>query len=198
MADSKSSPIANIKDRGPLVSAGQKNHKILYALLIIVSLAVLATLTYIFILQDETPDNIIDSETPVIGFLSSKKAFSTFQIAVGSRDGFGRYIVNKYGMTLYMFLNDSDGQSRCYGECAKNHQPLLFDAKPTSESSLSHHLGLIGRNDTQKKQLTFDKIPLYLYSKDSKYGDLGSQGLDNSWYALSPLTGPMTEKAPPT
>jgi predicted lipoprotein with Yx(FWY)xxD motif len=95
-------------------------------------------------------------------------------MAVMEKDGI---LTDAKGMTLYTFDKDKDGASACYDKCAENWPPLLAaaDAKADGEYALSD------RTDGTK-QWTYDGMPLYLWVKDQKPGDMTGDGVNDVWH----------------
>ena len=81
------------------------------------------------------------------------------------------------GMTLYTLDNDKDGMSACYDDCAVNWPPLIADADAKAEGEY----GLVDRTDGMK-QWTYDGMPLYLWIKDQKPGDMTGDGVKGVWH----------------
>lgn len=81
------------------------------------------------------------------------------------------------GMTLYTFDNDKDGMSSCYDQCAVNWPPLIAAADAKAEGGY----GLTDRTDGTK-QWTYDGMPLYLWIKDQKPGDMTGDGVKGVWH----------------
>jgi predicted lipoprotein with Yx(FWY)xxD motif len=102
--------------------------------------------------------------------------------------GLGTILVTKTGLTLYHMKSETNGEINCTGACAKLWPPLTAGggaevvAGPGVNAS---KLGTIKRPDG-KTQVTYNGLPLYRYSKDSKPGETTSQGLNGFWYAVTP------------
>ncbi len=120
--------------------------------------------------------------------------------ADGPVKGLGTVLVDGKGMTLYLFVPDTQmATSTCYSACAQAWPPLLLPAGVTSpfagpgvQSSL---LGTTHRSDGTT-QITYNKWPLYLWVGDSQPGQATGQGINNYgglWYVLSPAD----RKSPP-
>jgi predicted lipoprotein with Yx(FWY)xxD motif len=100
----------------------------------------------------------------------------------------GTILVTKSGMTLYHMKSETNGQINCAGACAKLWPPLTAGggAKVIAGPGVSaSKLGTIKRPDG-KVQVTYNRLPLYRYSRDLKPGDATSQGLNGFWYAVTP------------
>ena len=100
----------------------------------------------------------------------------------------GAILVTKSGAPLYHFTTETNGKISCTGACTKLWPPLTVGggAKPVAGPGVSAAtLGTIKRPDG-KTQITYDGLPLYRYARDITPGVAGSQGLNGSWYAVTP------------
>ena len=104
------------------------------------------------------------------------------------RTNLGRVLVNSKGHTLYLFKKDRHGASTCYGSCATFWPPLLKHGKPTLGPGVKKSLLGTTRRRNGKRQLTYNKHPLYTYSLDTRAGQTKGEGLTAfgaKWYAVS-------------
>jgi predicted lipoprotein with Yx(FWY)xxD motif len=99
----------------------------------------------------------------------------------------GTVVVNGKGFTLYRFDADSakPSASHCTGSCA-----VLWHAQSAtpaaSVTGVDHKLvGTVTRGDGSK-QLTIAGWPVYTYSQDTKAGATSGQGVDGTWWAVTP------------
>lgn len=102
------------------------------------------------------------------------------------KTGKGSYLTDGKGMALYVFKNDSKGQSTCTGQCVTNWP--LFQAenvKPEGEGVKAEDFATITRGDGQK-QTTYKGMPLYYFIKDEKPGDTKGQGVKDVWFLAMP------------
>ena len=98
----------------------------------------------------------------------------------------GSFLTDSKGMTLYLFTNDTPGMSTCYGSCASYWPPLLTTGVPVSGTGVdAAMLGTITRTDGNT-QVTYNSWPLYYYSKDGKAGDTTGEGVQGTWYVITP------------
>lgn len=106
-------------------------------------------------------------------------------VQVGST-ALGDVLVDADGMTLYLFTNDSDGQSACYDDCAVAWPPLTVDAEPVAGEAVD--AGLLGttERDDGSIQVTYDGSPLYTWASDNDPGDVSGQGVNDVWFVLTP------------
>lgn len=101
-------------------------------------------------------------------------AAPAFAQDVMEKDGI---LTDANGMTLYTFDKDEGGVSACYDKCAENWPPLLAAADAVAEGEF----GLTERTDGTK-QWTYDGMPLYLWIKDTKPGDMTGDGVNEVWH----------------
>jgi predicted lipoprotein with Yx(FWY)xxD motif len=108
----------------------------------------------------------------------------------------GTIVVDGKGDTVYVFDSDTanSGKSTCYSSCASMWPAVTTtSAKPTIKG-VTGTVGTIMRTDGTT-QVTLEGMPLYTYSGDSAAGNVGGQGLMNTWYVVSPA-GTQVTKAP--
>jgi predicted lipoprotein with Yx(FWY)xxD motif len=107
----------------------------------------------------------------------------------------GTGLVTRSGLTLYRYTPDGTGKSVCDGTCASQWPPLVVPAgtsHPAPGPGLtSADLGVIVRSDGSH-QVTFKGMPLYTYSGDTRAGEATGEGLDETWYVVTPATAPPT------
>lgn len=98
----------------------------------------------------------------------------------------GEILVDRAGMTLYLFTQDTGGASACTEGCAETWPPLLADGAPSGGEGIDASLlGTITRDDGTM-QVTYNGRPLYTYAADNAPGDTNGQGVGDVWYAVSP------------
>jgi predicted lipoprotein with Yx(FWY)xxD motif len=116
---------------------------------------------------------------------ASAGAAQNATLQVANNPKLGKILVNRAGLTLYVFKNDSPGQSNCSGNCAQLWPPLTIanNAHPTAGEGVKGLLGIIQRSDGSY-QVTYNGAPLYRYSGDNKPGQTNGQGLYNLWYVV--------------
>lgn len=124
-----------------------------------------------------------------IGALLGSAGAST-GITVGSAHNgtLGEILVSASGRTLYHTSSEKRGAITCTGACAVTWPPLLIPAhgKPVAGPGVSaSKLGTVKRPNGQL-QVTYDGLPLYLFSGDTKAGQVNGQGLGGLWHALTP------------
>src|SRR5437588_3396589 len=94
------------------------------------------------------------------------------------------------GRTLYLFTHDSGKTSRCSGQCATAWPPLLTTSKPVAVKGSGVKATLLSttRRSNGKLQVTYAGHPLYLYTGDTKAGQISGEGanvFNGHWYIVS-------------
>lgn len=107
-------------------------------------------------------------------------------LEVKVKEGIGSYLVDKNGVTLYLFKNDIPGKSVCDAAsgCLNRWPIFLADETPGEEVDAAA-IGVITRDDGAK-QTTYHGFPLYYFFKDKAAGDTLGQGVNNVWYVVAP------------
>jgi predicted lipoprotein with Yx(FWY)xxD motif len=108
----------------------------------------------------------------------------------------GSILVDSRGMTLYRFTPDQPNVSNCNGQCATVWPPLLLaQGNPVAGPGAAGTLGVITRQDGGR-QVTYNGLPLYIYSLDTKPGDVNGQGVQNIWYVVKTTDSAMAASSP--
>ena len=112
----------------------------------------------------------------------------------------GTYVADGGGMSLYLFLADTQGKdgtaavSACADDCLANWPPLVVEDMPVGDDTLDASLlGTIDRGDGML-QVTYNGWPLYYYHEDAAAGDIKGHDIEEfgaEWY----LIGPNGERA---
>ncbi len=105
----------------------------------------------------------------------------------------GDVLVDGDGMTLYMFDNDTEGESACVDDCAATWPPVTGQAEAAGEVD-EGMIGTITRPDGST-QVTYGGFPLYLYAADAEPGDVNGQGVGEVWWVVGPDGARITETA---
>ena len=109
-----------------------------------------------------------------------------------SESSLGEILVDAEGLSLYLFTNDTPGESTCYGNCAANWPPLIADGDFTGGEGLNPDLLSTTTREDGSLQVTYNGWPLYYYVMDEAPGDVNGQGLSGVWYVLSPAGEAVT------
>lgn len=104
----------------------------------------------------------------------------------------GDVLVDGDGMTLYMFDNDSDGESACVDDCAATWPPITGEAAAAGDVD-EGMIGTTTRPDGAS-QVTYGGLPLYLYAADAEPGDVNGQGVGEVWWVVGPDGSRITDE----
>jgi predicted lipoprotein with Yx(FWY)xxD motif len=118
-----------------------------------------------------------------------------FTLKVANNPILGNILTDQDGRTIYMFATDVGGVVSCYDTCAKFWPPLVGTATAGTGVDASL-IGTTMRKDGAS-QVTYKSMPVYYFLKDSKPGDVFGQGVQGTWYVLSP-SGDIIKTALPT
>jgi predicted lipoprotein with Yx(FWY)xxD motif len=103
---------------------------------------------------------------------------------------YGMVLVNSRGLSLYRFMLDHRGISRCSGACAVTWPPLLVSgtAKPTVGGGAIRSLVGTIRRANGTRQVTYAGFPLYRYAGDTGPGMTTGEGLNSfkaKWWLVN-------------
>ena len=98
-------------------------------------------------------------------------------ISVATDAKLGKILVGDKGMTLYMFTKDGPNQSNCNADCLAKWPPLLTQGSPTLGEGVDASLVGTASLPDGSKIVTYNKMPLYYWVKDTKAGDTTGQGV---------------------
>jgi predicted lipoprotein with Yx(FWY)xxD motif len=119
-------------------------------------------------------------------------------VQVSETTDFGPILVDGEGMSLYVFMNDTQdsGTSTCTDDCAGVWPPLTVGGAPVAGEGVDATLlGTITRDDGSL-QVTYNGWPLYLYTGDTAAGDTSGQGVTDEfglWQLISPTGEPIQQ-----
>ena len=117
---------------------------------------------------------------------------TTYTVATTTVGSLGPFLTGEDGRTLYILTKDSTNTTTCTGGCATAWPPFTLDAgeHAVAGAGVSGTIGTFARPDGST-QVTYDGMPLYYFSGDSKAGDTNGQGLQGVWFvALAAGNGP--------
>ena len=104
----------------------------------------------------------------------------------------GTYVTDGAGRTLYRFDNDSakPPKSNCNNDCATAWPPLLIKSpgKIFPKGINPKIIGYVERAD-HTCQVTINGHPVYYFVTDTRPGDINGQGVNGTWFAVSPNGG---------
>lgn len=104
-----------------------------------------------------------------------------------SHSGLGKILVNRAGMTVYIFTSDAPNKSACTGGCLAVW-PAVTVPKGTKPKGGPGVKGLGTISSGGKLQVTWDKHPLYTYALDSAPGVVNGNNVKEGsgvWYAAT-------------
>jgi predicted lipoprotein with Yx(FWY)xxD motif len=88
------------------------------------------------------------------------------KLKVAESDDYGKVLMSKGNMALYLFTKDGKGPSDCYGDCATAWPPFLTKGKPVGgKGVIDRKLGTTKRDDGSR-QVTYGGHPVYFYEHD--------------------------------
>jgi predicted lipoprotein with Yx(FWY)xxD motif len=111
-------------------------------------------------------------------------------LSTASAPSVGAYLTDAKGRAVYMFVLDDRNMSRCADACAVAWPPLpaVTVAKRAEGGWPASLIGMITRTD-DRRQTTYNGMPLYYYEDDERPGDIKGQGKNEFgglWYLVSP------------
>lgn len=105
----------------------------------------------------------------------------------------GTILTDAEGLTLYVFLNDSEGESTCYDDCAVTWPPLETEGEAQAGEGVEASLLETSERQDGTLQVTYNGMPLYYFADDAEPGDTNGQGIGDVWFVLSPEGEPIRE-----
>ena len=153
-----------VQDKNPGDITGQDNNKVWYLV---------------------APDGkVIGAPTPSTS--SAMPETSGVVLNVATDPKLGKFLVDAKGMALYMFTKDEPNKSNCNEGCLKAWPPLLSETNASAGAGVD--AALIGSANLAdgSKIVTYNKMPLYYWVKDTKPGDITGQDNNKVWYIVSP------------
>ncbi|MFJ3792339.1 hypothetical protein [Kitasatospora sp. NPDC090091] len=99
----------------------------------------------------------------------------------------GAIVTDGSGFTVYRFDRDTanPSMSDCNGTCAATWPPVPASGGATVKGVDSKLVGTVTRADGSK-QLTLNGWPVYRYAPDTKPGDTKGEGVQGTWFVLTP------------
>ncbi|MFD0346844.1 hypothetical protein ACFQ0M_13900 [Kitasatospora aburaviensis] len=112
-------------------------------------------------------------------------ASGTVALQTATDPKLGAIVTDGAGFTVYRFDKDTanPSMSDCNGTCAATWPPVPAGGA-TVKGIDSKLVGTVTRADS--KQLTLNGWPVYRYAPDTKPGDTKGQGVQGTWFALTP------------
>ena len=113
-------------------------------------------------------------------------AFSEAVINVAMDAKLGNILVGANGMTLYMYTKDGPNVSNCSGGCLAAWPALLTKGTPVLGTGVDKTMVGTATMADGSMIVTYNKMPLYYWTKDVKAGDVTGQGVGGIWFVVSP------------
>jgi predicted lipoprotein with Yx(FWY)xxD motif len=81
---------------------------------------------------------------------------------------FGRVLFDSNNRAIYLFTREPGSRSRCYGSCAAAWPPVLTRGRPRAGSGIDADLLGTTRRRDGRRQVTYNRHPLYYYVDDPR------------------------------
>ncbi|MET7300998.1 hypothetical protein [Embleya sp. NPDC005575] len=123
-------------------------------------------------------------------------------LKAGTDAKLGAIVTDDSGFTLYRFDKDTakPSKSNCDGDCAAKWPAVTTTGSVTVNGLDQSAVGSVTRSDGST-QVTIAGWPVYRFAADAKPGDTKGQGVNGSWFAVTPdgkKAGAATSTAPQT
>lgn len=116
-------------------------------------------------------------------------------VALQVADGpVGAYLTDGAGRALYMWDNDRQGRSTCYGDCVADWPALTVDGPVTAGAGVDADLIALVQRTDGTDQVAYGGWPLYYFIDDVRPGQLSGQadpGFGAVWWLMSPTGKPL-------
>ena len=116
----------------------------------------------------------------------SSSTSSATAIDVGTTS-LGKVLVDSEGRTLYLYKKDTKGgtTSACDATCAAVWPPVKATTTPKAGTGVDvTKISTITRADGTK-QVTYNGMPLYRHTADTKSGDVTGEKVESEWYVVN-------------
>lgn len=101
----------------------------------------------------------------------------------------GRILVDGDGLTLYAFMNDTDGEAKCVDDCAVEWPPAVVEGDPDVGELDASLFSTVDHPDGSV--LRVGNWPLYRFDEDTAPGDINGQGVDD-FFVVTPNGNPVS------
>lgn len=138
--------------------------------------------------KDQKPGDVVGQAVGNVWWVISGEGnpIRPASIQVSTDAKLGKILTDANGMTLYMFTKDTKDTTNCYDKCEVAWPPLLTLDKPKLGDGIDAALiGTTTRKDGTT-QVTYNGLPLYYYTKDTKAGDTIGQNVGTVWFVVGP------------
>lgn len=134
---------------------------------------------------DTTPTTAVAEETTTTaggGEEATTTAAAEMEGIHTSETDLGTILVDAEGFTLYVFTNDTGGESSCNEGCIENWPAVPGDSTVGGDLDAAM-FGTTTRTDGSE-QLTVNDQPLYRYTPDAAPGDVNGQAVGGVWFVV--------------
>jgi predicted lipoprotein with Yx(FWY)xxD motif len=127
------------------------------------------------------------SGTSAKGGSSTSPAAGAATLATADVKKVGTVVTDSKGYVLYRFDADSAHPTKvsCYDTCAKLWPPATTQGAITTKGIDKNLVSTVKRTDGAT-QLTLAGWPLYRFAKDDEPKEAYGQGVDGTWFAVTP------------
>jgi predicted lipoprotein with Yx(FWY)xxD motif len=116
-------------------------------------------------------------------------------ILVARDPSFGEFLTDGCGETLYTRTSDTPGVSTCNGQCTAVWPAFRSPSRlPGLPAAVGGSVSILTR-DGRSRQVVYQELPLYYYSKDTQSGDVHGQGIGGFSVAV-PVGVPQPPASP--
>lgn len=119
---------------------------------------------------------------------ASHSSTATVTVSVAQVGTLGTVLVDQSGFTLYRYTLDGKDVSNCTGACAAVWTPLIVPTGGVLKAGIGVKDTLLATivRPGGARQVAFNGMPLYLYTGDKKSGQTTGQGVEGTWFVVSP------------
>jgi len=122
--------------------------------------------------------------TSAITVITAAPGVAVLNIATNAK--LGKILVTGTGVTLYQFKLDTPGVTVCLSTCSATWPPLISkDAPVLASPDIKGKVGIMTRPDGTQ-QVTYNDLPLYYFTLDTRPGDTSGNGYGGNWAVVVP------------
>jgi predicted lipoprotein with Yx(FWY)xxD motif len=140
------------------------------------------------LIKDAVPDGAVQAAPgDQAGDPAASEAEAAAPVTSAEVDA-GTILVDQNGLSLYGFLDDTDGLPTCTGACADAWPPVLVESA-TLPAGLDPEVFSVVDGADGTFQLKAGVWPLYRFAGDAEAGDINGQGSGAVWFLARPDGG---------
>jgi predicted lipoprotein with Yx(FWY)xxD motif len=126
---------------------------------------------------------------------AAAKADARPALSISTSPRYGRYLVDRRGLTLYLFTKEAARKSECYGACAAAWPPYLVKRGQRLTVGRGLRRSRIGttRRSDGSRQVTYAGHPLYHFVSEKHAGEIFCQNVNEyggDWLIVNPAGTP--------